>query len=75
LDFYLESLDRDYRKPHENVAIGILLCASKDQEVVEYSLSRSLSPTLVAEYKTMLPDKDLLKAKLLEFYNLETLDE
>lgn len=68
LNFYLEALDRDHRKPHENPAIGLLLCASKDDEVVEYALSRSLSPALVAQYQTQLPDKKLLQAKLHEFY-------
>lgn len=68
LGFYLEALDRDHKKPHENPAIGVLLCASKDDEVVEYALSRSLSPALIAEYQTQLPDKKLLQAKLHEFY-------
>jgi len=68
LNFYLEALDRDHRKTHENPAIGLLLCASKDDEVVEYALSRSLSPALVAQYQTQLPDKKLLQAKLHEFY-------
>lgn len=70
LNFYLEALDRDHRKPHENPAIGVLLCATKDDEVVEYALSRSLSPALIAEYQTQLPDKKLLQAKLHEFYAL-----
>ena len=68
LNFYLEALDRDHRKSHENPAIGVLLCASKDDEVVEYALNRSLSPALIAEYVTQLPDKKLLQAKLHEFY-------
>jgi predicted nuclease of restriction endonuclease-like (RecB) superfamily len=68
LNFYLEALDRDHRKAHENPAIGMLLCATKDEEVVEYVLSRSLSPTMVAEYQTQMPDKNLLRAKLHEFY-------
>lgn len=68
LNFYLEALDRDHKKTHENPAIGLLLCASKDDEVVEYALSRSLSPALVAQYQTQLPDKKLLQAKLHEFY-------
>jgi len=38
--------------------------------VVEYALSRSLSPALIAEYQTQLPDKKLLAAKLHEFYAL-----
>jgi len=68
LNFYLEALDRDVKKPHEHPAIGVLLCASKDDEVVEYALSRSTSPALIAEYQTQLPDKALLRAKLHEFY-------
>lgn len=70
LNFYLEALDRDFKKPHENPAIGVLLCASKDDEVVEYALSRSASPGLIAQYQTQLPDKALLQAKLHEFYLL-----
>jgi predicted nuclease of restriction endonuclease-like (RecB) superfamily len=70
LNFYLEALDQDVRKPHENPAIGILLCASQDDEVVEYALNRSLSPALIAEYQTQLPDKALWVAKLQEFYAL-----
>jgi len=68
LGFYLEALDRDVRKPHEQPAIGVLLCASKEEEVVEYALNRTLSPALIAEYRTRLPDKTLLQAKLHEFY-------
>jgi hypothetical protein len=68
LSFYLEALDRDVRKPHERASIGVLLCATKDNEVVEYALSRTLSPALIAEYQTQLPDKKLLQAKLHEFY-------
>ena len=66
LNFYLEALDRDVKKPFENPSIGILLCKSKDDEVVEYALSRSLSPTMVAEYELKLPDKALLQRKMQE---------
>lgn len=74
LGFYLEAIDRDVKKPHENPAIGVLFCASKDDEVVEYALSRSLSPALIAEYQTQLPDKKLLQAKLHEFYRMNVAD-
>ena len=70
LQFYLEALDRDVKKPHEQPTIGVLLCATKNHEVVEYALSRAMSPALVAEYQTRLPDKKLLQAKLHEFYAL-----
>ena len=66
LNFYLEALDRDVKKPKENPSIGVLLCKDKDNEVVEYALNRSLSPTMVAEYKLSLPDKKLLQAKMRE---------
>jgi len=75
LGFYLEALDRDVKKSHEHSTIGVLLCASKDAEVVEYALSRSLSPALIAEYQTQLPDKALLQAKLREFYLQNAPDE
>jgi predicted nuclease of restriction endonuclease-like (RecB) superfamily len=68
LNFYLEALDRDVKKPHENPSIGVLLCRDKDDEVVEYALSRNLSPTLIAQYQLQLPDKKLIQAKLHELY-------
>jgi predicted nuclease of restriction endonuclease-like (RecB) superfamily len=72
LNFYLEALDRDVKKSNENLSIGVLLCKDKDSEVVEYSLSRSLSPTMVSEYKTQLPDKKLLQQKLHELFHNAT---
>jgi len=70
LEFYLEALDRDIKKPHENPSIGVLLCRDKDDEVVEYALSRSVSPTVVAEYELKLIPKEVLRRKLNEFYEL-----
>ena len=75
LNFYLEALDRDVRKPKENPSIGILLCKDKDDAVVEYALSRSLSPTMVAEYQLCLPDKKLLQQKLHEIYEQDFGDD
>jgi predicted nuclease of restriction endonuclease-like (RecB) superfamily len=68
LGFYLEALDRDVKKPHERPSIGVLLCKGKDADVVEYAMSRQLSPALIAEYTLALPDKQLLQQKLQEFY-------
>lgn len=70
LSFYLEALDRYHRKPHEAPSIGVLLCKTRDADVVEFALNRTLSPALVAEYQTQLPDKQLLQAKLEEFYEM-----
>ena len=71
LNFYLEALDRDVKKAHENPSIGVLLCKDKDDEVVEYALSRSLSPTMVAEYQLRLPDKAILQQKLRDICESE----
>ncbi len=67
LNFYLEALDRDVKKAHENPTIGVLLCKGKDDVVVEYALARNLSAALIADYETKLPDKKLLRAKIEEF--------
>ena len=66
LEFYLEALDRDVKKPNENPSVGLILCAKKDDAVVEYALSRSMSPAMVADYQLHLPDKALLENKLRE---------
>ena len=75
VNFYLEALDREVKKENENPSVGVILCASKDDEVVEYALSRSLSPTMVSEYTLKLIDKKLLQEKLKEYINLtESID-
>lgn len=69
LSFYLEALDRDVKKACENPSLGVLLCQCKDHEVVEYALSRSLSPTMISEYKLQLPDKKILQNRFRELMN------
>ena len=66
MNFYLEALDRDVKKENENPSVGIILCSSKDKDVVEYSLSKNISQTMVSEYKYKLIDKTLLENKLRE---------
>ena len=70
LEFYLEALDRDVKSKDENPSIGILLCREKDDEVVKYALSRSLSPTVISDYETQLIPKKVLQQKLNELYEL-----
>ena len=75
MDFYLEALDRQKKKENENPSVGMILCASKDDEVVEYAMSRTLSPMMVAEYKLQLPDKIVLQKKLQELVNMPLLED
>lgn len=75
MDFYLEALDRQVKKKNENPSVGLLLCASKNDEVVEYAMSRSMSPMLVAQYQLQLPDKSILQKKLQELVNIPEMQE
>ena len=61
MDFYLETLDRQEKNINENPSVRIILCSSKDEKVVEYTMSRTMSPTLVAEYNLNLIDKKILE--------------
>jgi hypothetical protein len=70
IEFYLEALDRDVRKEDENPSVGLILCSKRDATVVEYAMSRSLSPALIADYKLHLPDKRILENKLRELAEL-----
>lgn len=70
LEFYLEALDRDVKLTNENPSIGVLLCRGKNDEVVKYALSRSVSPAIIADYETKLIPKEVLRKKLNELYEL-----
>ena len=70
MDFYLEGLDRQVKKPDENPSVGLILCASKNDEVVEYAMSRTMSPMMVSQYQLQLPDKEVLRKKLQELANI-----
>lgn len=74
MDFYLEGLDRQIKKPDENPSVGLILCASKNDEVVKYAMSRTLSPMMVAQYQLQLPDKEILRNKLQELRDLPSID-
>lgn len=67
MDLYLEALDRDVKRDNENPSIGIILCPSADRSIVEYTLSRSLSPTMVAEYKRKLIPIEVMRKSLEEY--------
>ena len=75
LNFYLEALDRDVKRPHENPSIGVLLCKGKDTEVVEYAMARNISPAMVADYETKLIDKKVLANKLNQLIELFSTDK
>ena len=67
MDMYLEALDRDVKKADENPSIGIILCPSIDKTMAEYTLSRSLSPTMVSEYQRKLIPRDVLVKSLHDY--------
>ena len=61
LEFYLEALDRDVKRANENPSVGVLLCKSADHSTVEYALSRTMSPAMVAEYKRVMIPREVLQ--------------
>ena len=70
MNLYLKALDSDVRKENENPSVGVILCSSKDKDIVEYSLDSNMTQTMIAEYKLKLIDKKLLENKLREVKNL-----
>lgn len=75
LDFYLEALGRQVKKENENPSVGLLLCAAKNDEVVEYAMSRTMSPMLVSQYQLQLPDKAVLEKKLQQLVNIPQIED
>ena len=67
LEFYLEALDQEERRSNENPSIGILLCKEANMEVVRFALNRSMSPTMVAQYKEQLQVGGVIQRSLVEF--------
>ena len=70
MNFYLEALDRSVKKIDENPSVGIILCSSKDETVVEYALARNVSPTAIATYETQLINKSILEKKIIQLRSL-----
>jgi predicted nuclease of restriction endonuclease-like (RecB) superfamily len=70
MELYLEALDQDVKKSHENPSVGLIICSKKDEAVIEYALSRSMSPAMATEYMLHLPDKAILENKLRELAEL-----
>jgi len=73
MEFYLNLLNDKIKLPHENEAIGIIICKSKDRTIVEYSLKSSNLPigvstystsqTLPKDYQKLLPNNKELSEK------------
>ena len=70
MNFYLEALDRQEKREADNPSIGVILCSEKNQAIVEYAMSRNISPLLVSKYSTSLIDITLLQNKVIELRKL-----
>lgn len=86
LNFYLAAVDRQLKHPSDNPSIGIIICRTKNDLKVEYSLERSTMPMGVSEYAVnvinalpkelegTLPTAAEIEAKLIEHNAEDTLD-
>lgn len=74
MEFYLNILNDTVKLPHENPAIGIIICKSKSRMIVEYALKSSnmpigvatysLSSELPEAYKKLLPTSEEIAKKI-----------
>ena len=65
MQMYVNYYDRFVKLEDENPTVGILLCADKNDSVVEITLPKDNSQIFASKYQTVLPSKDTLK-KLLQ---------
>lgn len=78
MEFYLNILNDKVKLPHENEAIGIIICKSKDRTIVEYSLKSSNLPIGISTYSTseklpknyqnLLPSNEELSEKFENYF-------
>ena len=69
MEWYLNWLDKNERLPHEETPMGIILCAGKDQDDIEY-LEMDKTGIHVAQYLTELPPREILEQKLKQAIKL-----
>ncbi|MDO9153038.1 MAG: PDDEXK nuclease domain-containing protein [Paludibacter sp.] len=84
MEFYLSILNDTIKLPHENEAIGIIICKSKDRTIVEYSLKSSNMPIGVAtyqtstllpkEYQNLLPSSTEISNKINQYFDLKSFE-
>jgi predicted nuclease of restriction endonuclease-like (RecB) superfamily len=77
MEFYLTVLNQTIKLPHENPAIGIIICKTKNRTVVEYSLKTATLPigvatyhtasTLPEPYRNLLPNAETITEQLMQF--------
>ncbi len=67
MQMYVNHYDRQVKLPEENPTVGLLLCKEKKDAIVELTLPKDAN-IHAKEYQLYLPSKELLKAKLLEWF-------
>lgn len=78
MHLYLNYAKENWMKDGENPPVGLILCTSKDEDVVRYALDNLPNKILATEYKTVLPDEKLLleeMAKTRRMYDLYLKDK
>ena len=75
MDLYLSAIDYEVKRPEENPTVGILLCPHADKCDVKYTLDRTMSPMMVAEYRRLLIPEEVMKKSLEEYCAFMKKDE
>ena len=61
---YLNYAREHWTHEHENPPVGLILCAQKNEAVARYALDGLPNKVLATEYRTALPDEQVLVAEL-----------
>tara|TARA_B110000037_G_C17094442_1_gene495380 strand:+ start:1051 stop:2133 length:1083 start_codon:yes stop_codon:yes gene_type:complete len=64
MDMYVRMFDDLKRGEDDNPTIGIILCADKDETMVQYSVLKENEQLFASKYRTILPSEEELKAEL-----------
>jgi predicted nuclease of restriction endonuclease-like (RecB) superfamily len=64
MHMYLNYAREHWVLPGENPPVGLILCARKDEAVARYALENLPNKVLAAEYRTVLPDEQIIAGEL-----------
>ena len=64
MNLYLNYAREHWMHEDENPPVGLILCSQKEEAVAQYALGGLTNKVMPAEYRTTLPDEELLAAEI-----------
>lgn len=69
MQMYVHYYERELMNEGDNPPIGIVLCASKSDAIVKYTLPENETQIFASKYKLYLPTEEELRKELSQEYN------